>query len=170
MRSNEKDFLEILTNYQGVIHKVNLVYFRNQSDREENFQEVVYQLWKSFPRLKKRASIGSWIYRVAINTSITKLKNDSKLQLYSEVPDSPDENNILEEITKSESELQLLKAMHQLSTIDRTIMLLYLEEKCYEEIGEITGISISNVGVRINRAKEKMKQTIKTENHVERKY
>lgn len=67
------DFLRTVSDYQGIIHKVNLIYFRVMADREDNFQEVLLQLWKSFPKLKDRTKIGSWIYAVAINTSISKI-------------------------------------------------------------------------------------------------
>ena len=78
MKSLKEEFLEILSNYQGILHKVNLIYFRNTSDREDNFQEIIYQLWKSFPGLQNKNSIGSWIYAVSINTSISKIKKESR--------------------------------------------------------------------------------------------
>lgn len=53
MKSQKEEFLEILSNYQGIIHKVNLVYYKNTVEREDNFQEIIYQLWKSYPSLKK---------------------------------------------------------------------------------------------------------------------
>ena len=77
MKSLKQEFLEILSNYQGILHKVNIIYFRNTSDREDNFQEIIFQLWKSFPGLKNKNSIGSWIYAVSINTSISKIKKES---------------------------------------------------------------------------------------------
>ena len=82
MKSLKDEFLEILSNYQGILHKVNLVYFRNQADREDNFQEITYQLWKSYPSLQNKSSIGSWIYAVSINTSISRLKKKSRIEYY----------------------------------------------------------------------------------------
>ena len=79
MKSSKEEFLEILSNYQGILHKVNLIYFSNKSDREDNLQEIIYQLWKSFPGLQNKNSIGSWIYAVSINTSISKLKKKSRI-------------------------------------------------------------------------------------------
>ncbi|KAA6322708.1 hypothetical protein EZS27_027774 [termite gut metagenome] len=66
MKSTQEDFLRIISNYQGIIHKVNLIYFKSATDREDNFQEVVYQLWRSFPLLKDKDRMSSWIYAVAI--------------------------------------------------------------------------------------------------------
>ena len=71
MKSLKEEFLEILLNYQGILHKVSLVYFKNKSDREDNIQEIIYQLWKSFPTIKNHNSIGSWIYAVSINISLS---------------------------------------------------------------------------------------------------
>jgi RNA polymerase sigma-70 factor (ECF subfamily) len=147
MQTLKDEFLEILSNYQGILHKVNLIYFRNKTDREDNFQEIIYQLWKSFPGLQNRKSIGSWIYTVSINTSISRLKKESRIEYHEKLPESADSFDIVEELTLNE--------------IDKSIMLLFLEERSYDEIAEILGISKSNVGVRINRAKELLKQRIR---------
>ncbi len=159
------EFLEILANYQGILHKVNLIYFRNEDDRRENFQEVVFQLWKSFPRLKNKNSIGSWIYRIAINTSITKIKSETNIVLNESIPDIRTDSSALDKMMENEAVQELMTAIRQLNAIDKAIMLLYLEEKSYEEIAEVIGITVSNVGARISRAKERLKQTIKNLNH-----
>lgn len=160
MKSLKEEFLEILSNYQGILHKVNLIYFRNKTDREDNFQEIMYQLWKSFPGLQNRNSIGSWIYAVSINTSISRLKKESRIEYREKLPDSIDKFDLIEELSFNENIRMLLQAIYNLNEIDKSIMLLYLEEKSYDEISEILGISKSNVGVRINRAKEQLKQNL----------
>ena len=156
MNSLHKDFLKILSEYQGIIHKVNLVYFRTASDRENNFQEVVYQLWKSFPSLSDRSKIGSWMYAVAINTSISKIRKDSRLVLMETLPDTI-QTDTAEAVENALNVEQLLAAIQKLNDVDKSIMLLYLEEYSYEQIAGIIGISVSNVGVRINRAKKQLK-------------
>jgi len=160
MRTGKEEFLDMLEKYQGILHKVNMVYFRNPSDREENFQEMVYQLWNSFPSLKNKESIGSWIYKVAINTSITKLKKDSRFVYNENVPDTVDEDAETG-MERSEKSKLLLNAISELNETDKAVMLLYLDGKSYEEISEITGISKSNVGVKINRAKKTLKEKLK---------
>ena len=161
MKSTKEEFLEILSNYQGILHKVCLIYFKNRSDREDNFQEIVYQLWKSFPSLKNRNSIGSWIYAVAINTSISRIKRETKIEYIDSVPELPDRINIAQTMEIHESFQLLLDAIYQLDEINKSVMLLYLEEKSYAEIADIIGISTSNVGVRISRSKELLKRNIK---------
>jgi len=165
MNSVKDDFLEILTNYQGILYKVSLVYFRNKSEIEDNLQEIIYQLWKSFPFIKNQNSIGSWIYSVSINTSISRVKKISRIEYRETVPELPDKSDVFDKISMNESLQILLSAIHNLDEINKSIMLLYLEEKSYDEIAEIIGISKSNVGVRINRAKEILKQNIIGESH-----
>ncbi len=165
MQSMKEEFLEILANYQGILHKVSLVYFRNKADREDNLQEIIYQLWKSYPTLKNHNSLGSWIYAVSINTSISRVKKLSRIEYRETVPELPDNSSIIDEIFTNESLKLLLSAIYTLDEIDKSIMLLYLEEKSYAEIAEIIGISKSNVGVRINRAKDILKQKLNPESH-----
>jgi len=157
----KRKFLEILSDYQGILHKVSLVYFKNKADREDNFQEIVYQLWKSYPKLKKEKSIGSWIYAVSINTSISRLKKNTRVQYNEAVPELADRSDIEGDISNNEAFQLLINAIYNLDEVSKSIMLLYLEEKTYDEISEIIGISKSNVGVRINRAKKVLKQNLK---------
>lgn len=161
MKSTKDEFLEILSNYQGILHKVSFVYFKNKPDREDNLQEIIYQLWKSFPSLKNHKSIGSWIYAVSINTSISRIKKVARIEYRETIPELPDKSNVIDEMLMNESSQLLLNAIYNLDEVDKSIMLLYLEEKSYDEIAEIIGISKSNVGVRINRAKELLKQNLK---------
>lgn len=159
MKITQKEFLKILTDYQKIIHKINLIYFKSDMDRKDNFQEVVYQLWKSFPSLKNRDKPASWIYSVAINTSISKIRKDSKLKFYDKVPDT----NVMEPNDREEYDnnyQQLLNALYKLNEIDRTIILLYMEDMNYEDIAEIVGISTSNVGVKIYRLKNQLQKQL----------
>lgn len=165
MKSLKEEFLDILSDYQGIVHKVCLIYFRNKTDREDNFQEIIYQLWKSFPGLQNKNSIGSWIYAVSINTSISRLKKASRIEYREKLPESVDQFDILEDLSSNETLRILLQAIYKLNEIDKSIMLLYLEEKSYDEIAGILGISKSNVGVRINRAKELLKQHLNHLSH-----
>jgi RNA polymerase sigma-70 factor (ECF subfamily) len=160
MQSIKEEFLQLLAAYQGILHKVNLVYFRSQADRDDNFQEMVYQLWKSYPKLQNKHSIGSWVYAVSINTSISRIKKERKIEYRDKLPDLPDQTGVFERIIQNEALKKLLDAISRLDEIDKSIMLLYLEERSYDEMAEIIGISKSNIGVRINRAKEKIKQLI----------
>jgi RNA polymerase sigma-70 factor (ECF subfamily) len=156
----KEQFLKIVSDYQGIIFKVSLVYFRNEQDRKDNFQEVLFQLWKAFPSLQNRNSIGSWIYAIAINTSISRIRKNSKIEIRNSLPETIDLADPHCQFIKQEEQNQLIEAIRNLNPIEKSVILLYLEEKSYEEIAEILGITISNAGVRINRIKEKLKNAI----------
>lgn len=159
MKTSKENFLDAISNYQGILHKVSLIYFKTPADREDNFQEILFQLWRSWPSLKKKESIGSWVYRVSINTSINNLKKLRARENRPVVKDQPDlDKNALERMAENERSRGLLQAISRLNEVDRSLMLLYLEERSYAEMSEILGISLSNVGVRINRAKQALKQ------------
>ena len=153
----QKSFLKMLSDYQGIIHKVNMIYFKSDIDRQDNFQEVVYQLWRSFQSLKDKEKPASWIYAVAINTSISKIRIDSRLEFRDSVPDI-ESVNPYEQQERNENYQKLINALHHLNEIDRSIMLLYMEEYTYEEIAKIVGMSSSNIGVKIHRLKSQLQQ------------
>ena len=161
MNSAEKKFLGIISQYQGIIHKVNFMYFRTSDDKEDNFQEIVYHLWKSFQSLKDASKIGSWIYSVAINVSISKIRKDSKYIFTDSVPDVAHTDEI-DRIEQDMNFRQLLDAIQHFNEVDKSIMLLYLEELSYKEISEIIGISPSNVGVKIHRMINKLQEQFKS--------
>lgn len=160
MKSNQDEFLKIISAYQGIIHKVNLIYFKSDADKQDNFQEIVYQLWRSFLSLKDKAKLASWIYAVAINTSISKIRKDSRFVFTDEMPE------ILSAETFSDMEQpvnyqNLLDALQKLNEINRSMMLLYMEDYSYDDIAGIMGISVSNVGVKIYRAKKQLEKILK---------
>ncbi len=165
MKTENNEFLKILTKYQGILHKVSLIYFRNKSDREDILQEIIYQLWKSFPNLKNKDSIGSWIYSVSINTSLSRIKKKSLVEYRDTVPEISDGLSDLNKAVKDDISEHLLNAIHNLDDINKSVILLYLEEKSYDEIAAILGVSKSNVGVRINRAKKILKENLKYLNY-----
>lgn len=156
----QKSFLKILSDYQGIIHKVNLIYFKSDLDRQDNFQEVVYQLWRSFPSLQNKDKPASWIYAVAINTSISKIRKDSRLEFRDSIPDV-ESVNPYEQQERNENYQKLINALHKLNEIDRSIMLLYMEDYTYEEIAEIVGMAPSNIGVKIYRLKSQLQKQFK---------
>ena len=160
MKSVEKEFIEIITQYQGIIHKVNFMYFRTKDDKDDNFQEIVYHLWRSFHSLKDKSKIGSWIYTVAINVSISKIRKDSKYIVVDSMPELAHTDEI-DWIEQKMNLQQLLEAIQYFNEVDKSIMLLYLEEFSYKEISEIIGVSASNVGVKIHRMINKLQKQFK---------
>ena len=159
MKSNQKDFLKILSAYQKIIHKVNQIYFKSKADKEDNFQEVVYQLWRSFQSLQDKEKLASWIYAVAINTSISKVRKDSRLEFRDSIPDI-EIIDPYEQQEQNENYQRLLNALYKLNKIDLSIMLLYMEDYSYEEIAEIVGMTPSNIGVKIYRLKSQLQKQL----------
>lgn len=157
MKRNQEEFLKILSAYQGIIHKVNQIYFKSKADKEENFQEVVYQLWRSFQSLQNRERPASWIYTVAINTSISKIRKDSHLDFLDSIPDI-EVIDPYAHMERNENYQRLIDALYQLNEIDRSIMLLYMEEYNYQEIAEIVGTNSSNIGVKVHRLKNQLQK------------
>jgi RNA polymerase sigma-70 factor (ECF subfamily) len=160
----EKEFLQIIKKNQGIIHKVCNIYCDDQDDRDDLFQEIVAQLWKSFPTFREESKFTTWMYRVALNTAITTFKKTKR---------RPDQNRLTYEnfqvkdenydIEAEEEIKNLHRAVAQLTGVEKSIVLLFLENKKYEEIAEITGITQNYVRVKMNRIKKKLKKFMETE-------
>jgi RNA polymerase sigma-70 factor (ECF subfamily) len=123
-------------------------------------QEIIYQLWKSFDTFNQKSGLNTWTYRVALNVAIYHLKEVNR-----RVPTVPIDEQLLhfKEPGKSDDEARwkLLKQhIDGLNLLEKGIVILYLEEKSYEEIAETIGISASNVGTKLSRIKEKLRQQI----------
>jgi RNA polymerase sigma-70 factor (ECF subfamily) len=155
----DTDFIDLLNNHRGLIYKVCGLYCDDPEDRKDLFQEIVLQIWKSLGSFRNESALSTWMYRIALNTAITHLRKEKKG--ITKVPlveiDTPalNDNDETEDLMR-----QMYKAIEHLDKIDKSIVLLYLEDKSYDEISEITGLSRSNVGVRLNRIKIKLSTTL----------
>jgi len=160
----EKEFLQIITENQGIIHKVCSIYCDLEEDRRDLFQEILVQLWKSYSSFRNESKFSTWMYRVALNTAITSFKKDKRQPDKSGV--AYESIQLAEELydTRTEDQIKLLNnAVGQLTGIEKSIILLFLEDKKYEEIAEITGITQNYVRVKMNRIKKKLKLLMNTE-------
>src|SRR6188768_4445322 len=124
------------------------MYCDDRQDSEDLFQEIVLQLWKSYSGFKGESKVSTWMYRVALNTAITRLRKAKRR------PDNQRlgmDNFNIAEVANNRLDIQfsaeLQHAINMLNRFDRALMMLYLDEKSYTEIGEIMGISESHVGV-----------------------
>jgi RNA polymerase sigma factor (sigma-70 family) len=151
----DRDFIDILNNHRGLIYKVCGLYCDDPEDRKDLFQEIVLQIWKLLGSFRHESALSTWMYRIALNTAITHFRKEKKS--VSRISLTEIDIPALHDDDETEDQLKLLfKAIEHLDKIDKSIILLYLEEKSYEEISEITGLSRSNVGVRLNRIKTKL--------------
>jgi RNA polymerase sigma factor (sigma-70 family) len=152
-------FIKAIGDNQGLIYKIASIYTNSIDDRNDLVQEIGYQLWKSFDSFDQQSSLSTWMYRVALNTAIYQLKISKKK--IATVPIEEQLLNLQEANSSTEEKWQLLKQhINQLNLLDKGIVVLYLENKSHEEIAAIVGISVSNVGTKLSRIKEKLKQQI----------
>nr|WP_121269501.1 sigma-70 family RNA polymerase sigma factor [Pedobacter schmidteae] len=155
---DEIQFLQLITEHQGIIHKVCRLYRDSKEDREDLFQEISYQLWKALSSFKGEAKLSTWIYRVALNTAIASFRKKIPNIEYSPIlPDVPEEMQNEELAIRHE---QLFAALKQLDDGEKAIITLYLEDLSYQQIAEVIGINENYVGVKLNRIKNKIQKLL----------
>jgi RNA polymerase sigma-70 factor (ECF subfamily) len=157
----EQEFVKKVTESQGIVHKVCGIYCDNEEDKKDLFQEILIQLWKSYPSFRGDSKFSSWMYRVGLNVAISNLRKSKTKKEDSTLPNSFDSiSRESEEQSLSLEKGLLREAIQQLNEIEKGIMMLYLEEKQNDEIAEIMGITQNNVRVKMNRIRNKLKETL----------
>jgi len=146
--------------YAAIIIKMCRAYTNSQEDFEDYYQEVCLQIWRSKDNFKEQSEWSTWVYRLSLNVCLTLLKKKKKNGQHFASDYLPPELTEDSPVFEDESLNRLYDAIRQLSEIDRGVIMLYLEEKSYQEIAEITGTSTNNIGVRIKRIKERLKKKI----------
>jgi RNA polymerase sigma-70 factor (ECF subfamily) len=154
----EKDFLALIEMHQGIIHKVSALYMSREENRADLFQEILLAAWKGYDNFRGDAKFSTWLYRVALNTAVTWYRKDQKVEPVESLETI--HANLPATDMNAEEQLQAMrKAITGLSPIDKALVSLYLDDYDYREIGEILGMSANNVAVKMNRIKNKLKQT-----------
>ena len=157
MEHLEKDFLDMIAAQERTIYKVCYIYANNQDDLNDLFQEVVLNLWKGFPKFRGDCSAATWVYRIAMNTCISFLRRSDTRP--STVPMTANMVLRLADEESSSGRLHdLYRLINRLGKLERALILLWLEERSYQEMADILGISKNNVAVKLNRVKEKLKK------------
>lgn len=154
---SEKEFVTLLNQHQKIVYKVCNLYMDSVPDREDLFQEITLQAWKAYGSFRGDAKFSTWLYRVALNTAITFFRRDKRkpgIISAETLPDAADEpGDPVEEQVKA-----MYTAIGHLSKVDKAIVMLYLEDYSYNEIGETMGITANNVAVKMNRIKARLKE------------
>lgn len=162
MKSPDKSdsFLAVIQAHKGILYKIAHAYCRDTEDRKDLIQEIIIQLWKSFDNYSVEYKYSTWIYRIALNVAISFYRRENKRRTV----DSPLSDGVLN-ITDhpfpndtTENIVFLQQCISELKELDKALMLLYLEEKSYQEIADIIGISVSNVATKVSRIKAILKQ------------
>ena len=157
--TQEATFLQLVKEHQKMIHKVCNLYCHSAHEREDLFQEIVVQLWKGYPKFRGDAKFSTWLYRVALNTAISGLRKKEKNIAYVDPSALPTALQNLNDNNPEQEQLQqLYEAIRKLGEIDRAVVMLYLEDRSYEEMEEVLGISQNNLRVKMNRIKEKLRK------------
>jgi RNA polymerase sigma-70 factor, ECF subfamily len=159
---NEKltePFLELVEDHKKLIYKVSHMYCDAIIDKRDLFQEIIVNLWKAYPNFRGDSKVSTWIYKIAINTAISWLrdyiKDHNHVEYMNEIPQIQDDDSAFDDLYE-----QLYWAIWTLGKIDKALILLQLDGYSYEEISEIVGISKTNVATKINRIKVRLKQQL----------
>ncbi len=158
----KEQFITALKENEGFIYRLASAYTNSIDDKHDLVQEIIYQLWKSFQTFRQHSKLSTWVYRVALNVAIYQYKKSKKS--VETVPITEQVLNYRENTgNENDEKWKVLKQqIENLNFLDKGIIVLYLDNKSYDEIAEIIGISKSNVGTKLSRIKEKLKQqTIK---------
>jgi RNA polymerase sigma-70 factor (ECF subfamily) len=158
----ESSFLTDLNENIGIVHRVCRAYFfRDADEREDVFQEIMYQLWKSYPRFRGESKISTWMYAVALQTAMTHVRRNRRKPPHIELTEGSALAADMNEQMHSDEEVHLLyEAIDTLSDVDKAIILLHLEDQSYDEIASITGLTRSNVSVRLVRIKRSLRESL----------
>ncbi|MFK8038337.1 MAG: RNA polymerase sigma factor [Crocinitomicaceae bacterium] len=165
MTRKDEKFKQIHKDSKDKIYRLCLSFVGNKADADDLFQEIYIKVWKNLDGFKNESNINTWIYRIATNTALLQLNKKSKSnKRVSQI--APE--NLNKAIEESEASLygeveinKLQQVIFSLKKIDRVIIHLVLEDNSYGDIAEITGLNVSNVGVRINRIKKTLAKKMK---------
>jgi RNA polymerase sigma-70 factor (ECF subfamily) len=159
---SETTFKEWVDEHLGLILRVVRAYGRTADDQDDLFQEILLQIWLSIPRFGGRAKVSTWLYKVAFNTALvwnrsekTRRKHSDRLVTLAPQTQTNDSQQSQEIIGR------LYEAIRKLQKVDASIVLMHLDGLAYSEMAEILGISESNVGVKLNRAKKQLASGLK---------
>ena len=157
-KEQRQDFQIIIEQHKGIFYKVARAYCPNEDDRQDLIQEMMIQVWQSKHRYNNQFNISTWLYRISLNVAISfYLKNTRRANKFTLLNEQT-EQIPTEDKTADERQLNLLeKFISELKEIDKALMVLYFEDKSHAEIAEILGMSITNVGTKIGRIKDKLK-------------
>lgn len=160
MKDIKENFASLIIDNSNIINKICNVYANKKEDFDDLRQEIIYQLWKSYPTFKNDSKFQTWMYKVALNTALHHKRSNSRLfsPLTSKIETTDDD--LSHQQQKEELIEKMYSAIWELNNLDRAIIFLYLEKCSYEKISEIVGLSEKNVSVKLTRIKEILKKKL----------
>ncbi|MFT6214924.1 MAG: RNA polymerase sigma-70 factor (ECF subfamily) [Roseivirga sp.] len=162
MPSKQKEeFIEMISDHKRILYKIMYSYCKNPEDRKDLEQEIIIQLWGSIDRYDDKYQLSTWIYKVALNVAVSHYRKDivftEKNVSLDEVIFKVAEDDFSKELMDSRM-AQLHQFIDKLDPFKKAIIILYLEDKSYKQIGEILGLTETNVGSKISRIKHQLKE------------
>ena len=155
MNNQEQQFAQLVREHKSTIYTVCYMFSHDEDEVNDLFQETLINMWKGIDSFREQSKISTWIYRVALNTCL--LQERKKKREVPKVPLSMNVNFFEDEDAKVAQVRQLHQRIGKLGLVDRAIVMLWLEGSSYDEIGAVMGISAQNVGVKLYRIKEQLK-------------
>lgn len=163
MTQARERFQTLLAQHEPIVRKVASMYCRNGEDRRDLAQEIAIHAWRSFGRYDATRAFPTWLYRVALNVAISHARATGLRDRHA-MPLDEQAHEIADERHSGHEDDERLRALHRciaaLAPLDRALMLLYLDERSHAEIAEVLGIGASNVGTRINRLKQRIRDAL----------
>ena len=154
------DFIATLNEYQPLLRRVARLYCPDADDRQDLFQEIVLQLWRAWPRYvpQPNTKLSTWLYRIALNVAISNLRQRTRHPAPTELDAEALAVALAPETGfDADDRAQLYRAIGRLSEVDKAFVLLYLEDRPYDEMADILGITQNNVRVKMHRVQEKLR-------------
>lgn len=162
MKDKEQAFLQLMKQHAGILHKVARLYMDTHADRQDLIQEIMTQLWRSFHSFNGNSQFATWMYRVALNTALTYLRNTKKHNahiVYTDTPEMADSSSH----PQKQAQLDIFyAATHHLNPVEKALIFYFMEGLSHKEIGLQLGITEVNARVKLNRTKEKLQKIIKS--------
>jgi RNA polymerase sigma-70 factor, ECF subfamily len=167
---DEAGFLKLIEENRPKILKICRAYAWNFSDRDDLYQEILFQIWRALPGLKQNGYAGTWLYRVALNTSISFVRRHAARKGRA-TPHEP--SHLARRIESAQAPAEgdnvrlsrLYEAIAQLNEAEKALVVLFLEDLSYEEMADALGLSANHVGVALHRAKKKLSALMKEAAH-----
>jgi RNA polymerase sigma-70 factor, ECF subfamily len=158
----QETFIGLVNENRGILYKICRMYGATEPDRQDLFQEMVIQLWRSYPTFRGDARFSTWLYRIALNTAISDLRKQRRRPASIDPDLLPNQLQDIQYSSDKEEQLQqLYSAIDRLTELEKALTMLYLEDKSYQEMEEILGISQNNLRVKMNRIKDKLRKMTK---------
>ena len=163
IKDKEKHFNSLLQANKDKIFRLCYGFLNNKSEVDDLFQEVLFNVWKGLDNFRELSQMSTWVYRITVNTALIYNKKQKKRTIFGTLENSHLMHFPNEDIEKDEMLIKLHKGIASLKKQDRLIISLLLEGLSYNEISEIVGITVNNVGVRINRIKHSLEKLMQNE-------